>query len=264
MDHVCSHLRAHAQNNPEFRNIIGEPRLGKIISATTCEDLNGEEFTITITYARRDGQESFKEKTKAIANGLKAFNISSVGSREDLSSSWQSTGRTKKAKKSLKKKSTKDLKKGAMRKEEKLLLAELGAKGQGRPEEVERLLDEGARPDCETADSMSAVVLAVRNNHFDCLPVLQSSGADLNAKSPTKGNTALHEAVLSGPNGVKCVDMLLNLGANPNAKNDAGQTPYDLAVSSGHEVVAQKFTSSLGNEMLQKLTKPLKMKHSVE
>ena len=30
MDHVCSHLRAHAQNNPEFRAIIGEPRIGKV------------------------------------------------------------------------------------------------------------------------------------------------------------------------------------------------------------------------------------------
>ena len=30
MDHICSHLRAHAQNNPEFRAMIGEPRIGKV------------------------------------------------------------------------------------------------------------------------------------------------------------------------------------------------------------------------------------------
>ena len=30
MDHICSHLRAHAQNNPDFRALIGEPRIGKV------------------------------------------------------------------------------------------------------------------------------------------------------------------------------------------------------------------------------------------
>ena len=30
MDHVCAHLRAHAQNNAEFRALIGEPRMGKV------------------------------------------------------------------------------------------------------------------------------------------------------------------------------------------------------------------------------------------
>ena len=265
MDHVCSHLRAHAQNNVEFRNIIGEPRLGKIISATTCEDLNGEKFTITVTYARRDAQENFKQKTKAIANGLKALNISSTGSREDLNSSWQSVGKVKKTKKSFKKKNLKNSRKGAiLKKEEKLLLAEVGAKGQGRIEEVERLIEEGANAACETADGVSALIIAIQNDHSDCLPVLHSSGADLNVKSPTKGNTALHEAVLLGPKGIKSVDMLLNLGADANAKNDTGQTPYDLAIASGHDTLAQKFTSSLGNEMLQKWTKPHKVKHSIE
>ena len=31
MDHVCAHLKAFAQNTPEFRAVIGEPRLGKVI-----------------------------------------------------------------------------------------------------------------------------------------------------------------------------------------------------------------------------------------
>jgi hypothetical protein len=30
MDHICSHLKAFAQNNSEFRAFIGEPRLGKV------------------------------------------------------------------------------------------------------------------------------------------------------------------------------------------------------------------------------------------
>ena len=30
MEHICTHLKAHAQNNPEFRALIGEPRMGKV------------------------------------------------------------------------------------------------------------------------------------------------------------------------------------------------------------------------------------------
>ena len=30
MDHICAHLKTHAQNNAEFRALIGEPRMGKV------------------------------------------------------------------------------------------------------------------------------------------------------------------------------------------------------------------------------------------
>ncbi|NXW84172.1 DZAN1 protein, partial [Alopecoenas beccarii] len=49
LDHVCSHLRSYAQNNLEFRALIGEPRMGKINSATIHED--DYEVTITLNYA---------------------------------------------------------------------------------------------------------------------------------------------------------------------------------------------------------------------
>ena len=31
MEHICTHLKAHAQNNAEFRTLVGEPRMGKVI-----------------------------------------------------------------------------------------------------------------------------------------------------------------------------------------------------------------------------------------
>lgn len=34
MEHVVTHLKAHAQNNAEFRALIGEPRMGKVMSST--------------------------------------------------------------------------------------------------------------------------------------------------------------------------------------------------------------------------------------
>uniref|UniRef100_A0A674JIJ4 Double zinc ribbon and ankyrin repeat-containing protein 1 n=1 Tax=Terrapene triunguis TaxID=2587831 RepID=A0A674JIJ4_9SAUR len=48
LDHVCAHLRSYAQNNPEFRTLIGEPRMGKIISATVHED--GYEVSLRLNY----------------------------------------------------------------------------------------------------------------------------------------------------------------------------------------------------------------------
>lgn len=30
MEHITTHLKAEAQNNPEFRALIGEPRMGKV------------------------------------------------------------------------------------------------------------------------------------------------------------------------------------------------------------------------------------------
>ena len=36
MDHVCAHVKAHAQNNAEFRALIGEPRMGKVSMKSYC------------------------------------------------------------------------------------------------------------------------------------------------------------------------------------------------------------------------------------
>ncbi|XP_069706488.1 double zinc ribbon and ankyrin repeat-containing protein 1 [Phaenicophaeus curvirostris] len=49
LDHVCTHLRSYAQNNLEFRTLIGEPRMGRINSAAIHE--NDDEVTITLNYA---------------------------------------------------------------------------------------------------------------------------------------------------------------------------------------------------------------------
>jgi len=45
-------------------------------------------------------------------------------------------------------------------------------------------------------------------------------------------------------------------GANVNRKNDKGETPYDLAVKDGHEVVMKRFASAMGQSSLDKLTRP--------
>lgn len=129
MDHVCSHIRVHAQNNPDFRSTIGEPRLGKIITATVHEDLNGEEVTLTVTFARRDGKEMWKEKSKALSSSLRALNLS--GSRDDLQGSRRQTqnGLKTTAKGKKQKRKGKDSNKEKLSEEDKSLLKEIGPKG---------------------------------------------------------------------------------------------------------------------------------------
>jgi hypothetical protein len=52
MDHICAHLKAFAQNTPEFRSVVGEPRLGKINTAKVETDSNW--CTITATFPIRN------------------------------------------------------------------------------------------------------------------------------------------------------------------------------------------------------------------
>ncbi|KFP41279.1 Double zinc ribbon and ankyrin repeat-containing protein 1, partial [Chlamydotis macqueenii] len=60
LDHVCAHLRSYAQNNLEFRALIGEPRMGKINSAAIHEDDN--EVTITLNYALAINKDIYSNK----------------------------------------------------------------------------------------------------------------------------------------------------------------------------------------------------------
>lgn len=30
VEHICQHIKAHAQNDAEFRALIGEPKMGKV------------------------------------------------------------------------------------------------------------------------------------------------------------------------------------------------------------------------------------------
>ena len=47
-----------------------------------------------------------------------------------------------------------------------------------------------------------------------------------------------------------------SLGANSKKKNEKDETPYDVALKGGYETVANKFTASLAQNALGKMTKP--------
>ncbi|KAM8809312.1 double zinc ribbon and ankyrin repeat-containing protein 1 [Eudromia elegans] len=66
LDHICAHLRSYAQNNCEFRALIGEPRMGKVTSATVHED--DSEVTITLSYALALNKDSLAIKPVKFSN----------------------------------------------------------------------------------------------------------------------------------------------------------------------------------------------------
>ena len=97
--------------------------------------------------------------------------------------------------------------------------------------------------------------MAVKNQRKDCIMPLIDAGADVNRKEGPNGNTSLHEAVLLGNNGQSIVEILLLGGANPNRKNDKGQTPYSIATEKAYENIITALAVNMGQDMLQKLAK---------
>ena len=47
MDHICGHLKAYAQNNHDFRNQIGDPRMGKASQSGEREGVTVIDVPIT-------------------------------------------------------------------------------------------------------------------------------------------------------------------------------------------------------------------------
>ena len=54
--------------------------------------------------------------------------------------------------------------------------------GRGRPKEVEYILREGANPNAITKEGLNMLHLAIRNKHFECIPILLDRNANINAK----------------------------------------------------------------------------------
>ncbi|XP_071963794.1 double zinc ribbon and ankyrin repeat-containing protein 1-like [Antedon mediterranea] len=251
MDHICGHLKAHAQNNTEFRAMISEPKIGKLISATVHED--GYELSVNVCYALRGNRDDLTGKPLDVGKGGFLSQLTE-GRRHSFSGSTSSLD-------SIGKKTTKKSTKTKVKKNEKLtaydkeLLKEVGPKGGGREEEVQRILEEGADSNCENNDGIPVLTIATINNRVECLPVLLSGGADINKKSGPRGNAALHDAVLLGPEGEDAVKSLLNAGASTKVKNNKNETAHDLASKQGYENIITCFASTAGQDMLSKLMK---------
>ena len=77
--------------------------------------------------------------------------------------------------------------------------------------------------------------------------IVQKQGINLNVKT-SGGNTPLHFAVINGNN--KIIKILLDAGADPKIKNDAGQTAYFEAASRFADKPANDATETETIDML--------------
>ncbi|NXJ94757.1 DZAN1 protein, partial [Corythaixoides concolor] len=253
LDHVCAHLRSYAQNNLEFRTLIGEPRMGKINSATIHED--DYEVTITLNYALAINKDIHTNKPLKVsshylntATEVRGGQASSQTSF-DNNNLFHSTGKIKRTKSR-----TLTEKEDKLSPESRQLLDELGPNGKGRITLVEQLLSEGADPTCTSDEDRPALTVPVLNKHTEAISLLAQKGADIDQQSGLHSNTALHEAVLLGLEGQECTQALCN--ASIKKKHAEGQSACDLAVTAGNHEVISLFPSQLGQGTLDKLTKP--------
>ncbi|XP_044045700.1 double zinc ribbon and ankyrin repeat-containing protein 1 isoform X2 [Siniperca chuatsi] len=247
LDHVCAHLRSYAQNNAPFRTLLGEPRLGRMVSAVIQEDSYEVCLTVSFVSAGREEKQVGPAGDSAGRTAGRTETLSSVTERSaDSSRSDRSTGVMKPPKPNLTPKPpVKDVQ----------LLKELGPGG-GQISVIQQLLDQGADPSCCGSDGRHALAVAVLNGHHDVLPVLVQRGADVDQQSGPMKNSALHEAAALGSEGLQSAQVLLSCKAGVGRRNAGGQTAYDLAVKSGCNNMASLLAAQTGLDLLGKLGKP--------
>ncbi|XP_073792513.1 double zinc ribbon and ankyrin repeat-containing protein 1 isoform X4 [Danio rerio] len=257
LDHICAHLRSYTQNNTEFRALIGEPRLGRMISAVIQEDSYEVSLRINFISAPPEESRSSSAGQRSRSVTSESQNLSSVTEGRNSASpenNINTTGSEVKKKKK-KKIGTSDVTENQPESKDSLLLKEVGPEGRGRIPAVQQLLDEGADPACLGKDGRPALVAAVLNGHHDVIPVLVQREADVNQASGPLKNTALHEAAALGDEGLKSVEILLGCNASIRKQNDRGQTPYDIAVAAGSSSVLSLMAAHLGQGLLLRHTK---------
>ncbi|XP_034803578.2 double zinc ribbon and ankyrin repeat-containing protein 1 isoform X2 [Pan paniscus] len=258
LDHISAHLRCYAQNNPEFRALIAEPRMGKLISATVHED--GCEVSIRLNYSQVSNNNLYLNKAVNFSDHLLSSAAEGDGGLCGSRSSWvsdysQSTSDTIEKIKRMKNFKTKTFqeKKEQLIPENRLLLKEVGPMGEGRVSVIEQLLDEGADPNCCDEDNRPVITVAVMNKHHEAIPVLVQRGADIDQQWGPLRNTALHEATLLGLAGRESIATLLGCNASIQKKNAGGQTAYDLALNTGDDLVTSLFAAKFGQGLEDQL-----------
>ncbi|KAF5893410.1 double zinc ribbon and ankyrin repeat-containing protein 1, partial [Clarias magur] len=209
LDHICAHLRSYTQNNSEFRALIGEPRMGRLVSAVIEEDSYEVSLRVNFILASpdRSGTSPAAELNRSLNEKL---NLSDVTEgRAKLTTSQTSLNALSESARNRKKSSTSATAERQLDSKDSLLLREVRPEGRGRIAVVEQLLDEGANPSCLDGDERPPLVAAVLNGHHDVIPMLVQKGADVDQLSGPLNNSALHEAAALGTEGLRSAELLI-------------------------------------------------------
>jgi ankyrin repeat protein len=109
----------------------------------------------------------------------------------------------------------------------------------GAPAAAAELIGAGADLNSVAANPMRIQPLhaAAAGRHGDVAGLLIDAGAEVNAKQ-NHGWTPLHSAAANGDG--ELVDRLVAAGADPAATNDDGKTAAEIATDRGHELIAAR------------------------
>ncbi|KAG6420159.1 hypothetical protein SASPL_116678 [Salvia splendens] len=109
------------------------------------------------------------------------------------------------------------------------------AAGHGQQDSVKLLLEHKANPDAKTEDDITPLLSAVAAGSLACLELLIKAGATVNFTAG--GATPLHIAAdIGSPEIINC---LLLAGADPNAIDEDGLKPVQVAASRGNKVAVE-------------------------
>ncbi|CAF1382933.1 unnamed protein product [Adineta steineri] len=266
MDHVCAHLKAYAVNRPDFRSLIGEPRMGKMIHANVHEN----EYQVTVQAVFRK-PENLSQSAFYIDETIGQYAMNSERS-STFSSTFNSDDeytrektKSTKGKRRPKKRPQSASAAGSDSQPNRALLKLLERKGGDDNkkssnrvdvlEEVKQLLKEGADANLRNKEGFTVLQLAVRNRHNECLePLIKIGKAQLDKRGP-RGNTALHECCLLGYNGVEPLKTLLKNGGEISWMNDKKESIVDVATKQNCPELMQVIATHRGQQMIDRQMK---------
>lgn len=108
--------------------------------------------------------------------------------------------------------------------------------------------------ECRNSDGYTPLMLAVKNNHFECVRYLIKCGADINALLPNDSQcwhgNVLHLAAYHGF--AACLKELIDHGCNVNKVDDNDNTPLHAAIINGNDDCAKILIRS-GADYLNRL-----------
>lgn len=93
------------------------------------------------------------------------------------------------------------------------------------PEITRFLLEHGADPNVQRNENIAPVLVGISGS-IECMRLMLETGADVNRASEHNGETALH--FVAGSTNTEAVRLLLDHGANPNARTKPGMKTYGL------------------------------------